>query len=165
MCIALTCPGLSIWAALDETHYCELAYNDFEDYWELPISWLAEIANANGYHGSVAKARANYVAGRFHSKVICQCIKSANVAWDAFRPWHGCLSNLRIIKQVIALEPLPMVHMRKRKNGDFVQLLRDSQTRRRLKTEGCDFYSLQPMTLSNRFMDCRTIWAVFKAAC
>lgn len=110
------------------THYCELAYNDFEDYWEPPISLkgLAEIANANGYHGSLLKARANYVAGRFLSGGNMPMHKINNVAWDYFGLGMAAFVKIRnYFKQVIALEPLPMVHMRKRKNGDFVQLLRD----------------------------------------
>ncbi|EOB4245193.1 phage portal protein [Vibrio metschnikovii] len=112
------------------THYCELVYNDFEDYWEPPISLkgLAEIANANGYHGSLLKARANYVAGRFLSGGNMPMHKINNVAWDYFGLGMAAFVKVRnYFKQVIALEPLPMVHIRKRKNGDFVQLLRDYQ--------------------------------------
>ncbi|MFX3916379.1 phage portal protein, partial [Streptococcus suis] len=49
-----------------------------------------------------------------------------NVAWDYFGLGMAAFVKIRsYLKNVIALEPLPMVHMRKRKNGDFVQLLRD----------------------------------------
>lgn len=110
------------------TQYCELMYNDADDYWEPPISLkgLADIANANAYHGSILKARANYVSARF--------ISGGNIAdhllnrscWDYFGFGMGAFLILRNgFKQPIGLHPLPMMHMRRRKNGDWVQLLRD----------------------------------------
>ncbi|MBY8006811.1 phage portal protein [Vibrio fluvialis] len=110
------------------TRYCELVYNDADDYWEPPISLkgLADIANANGYHGSLLKARANYVAGRFIQGGNLPMFKMNNFAWDYFGLGMGAFVKIRnYLKQVIALEPLPMVHIRKRKNGDFAQLLPD----------------------------------------
>ena len=49
------------------TDYTALFYNEFEDYWEPPISrrGLAKISRANAYHGSLLRARANYVTARF----------------------------------------------------------------------------------------------------
>lgn len=110
------------------TQYTELFYNEGEDYWEPPVSLkgLADIANANGHHGSLLKARANYVAGRFVRGGNVNMFKMNNVCWDYFG--FGMCAFVKIrnyLKQVIALEPLPMMHMRKRKNGNFVQLLRD----------------------------------------
>ncbi|CRZ65722.1 TPA: phage portal protein [Vibrio cholerae] len=112
------------------TRYCELFYNDFDDYWEPPISLkgLAEIANANGYHGSLLKARANYVAGRFMNGGGLPMYKMNSACWDYFGLGMSAFVKIRsYMKNVIALEPLPMVHMRKRKNGDFVQLLRNNE--------------------------------------
>ncbi|KFK68400.1 phage portal protein [Vibrio vulnificus] len=112
------------------TRYCELVYNDFDDYWEPPISLkgLADIANVNGYHGSLLKARANYVAARFLSGGGMQMYKMNNACWDYFGLGMAAFVKIRsYMKNVIALEPLPMMHMRKRKNGDFVQLLRDNK--------------------------------------
>ncbi|HGF5126032.1 TPA: phage portal protein [Vibrio parahaemolyticus] len=108
------------------TRYCELVYNDMDDYWETPISLkgLAEIANANGYHGSLLKARANYVAGRFSQGGAMSMFLMNNATWDYFGLGMAAFVKLRNHwKKVIGLHPLPMVHMRKRRNGDFVQLL------------------------------------------
>ncbi|MCG6354593.1 phage portal protein [Vibrio alginolyticus] len=110
------------------TRYCELVYNDTDDFWEPPISLkgLADIANANGYHGSLLKARANYVAGRFTNGGSLPIFQMNNACWDYFGLGMAAFVKIRnYLKQVIALAPLPMVHMRKRKNGDFVQLLPD----------------------------------------
>ncbi|MBE5145598.1 MULTISPECIES: phage portal protein [Vibrio harveyi group] len=110
------------------TRYCELVYNDTDDFWEPPISLkgLADIANANGYHGSLLKARANYVAGRFTNGGSLPMFQMNNACWDYFGLGMAAFVKIRnYLKQVIALAPLPMVHMRKRKNGDFVQLLPD----------------------------------------
>ncbi|HCM1282889.1 TPA: phage portal protein [Vibrio parahaemolyticus] len=110
------------------TRYCELVYSDTDDFWEPPISLkgLADIANANGYHGSLLKARANYVAGRFTSGGSLPMFQMNNACWDYFGLGMAAFVKIRnYLKQVIALAPLPMVHMRKRKNGDFVQLLPD----------------------------------------
>ncbi|MCG6227769.1 phage portal protein [Vibrio furnissii] len=108
------------------TRYCELVYNDSDDYWEPPISLkgLADIANANGYHGSLLKARANYVAGRFTGGGNLPMYQMNNACWDYFGLGMAAFVKIRnYLKQVIGLAPLPMVHMRKRRNGDFVQLL------------------------------------------
>ncbi|MDC0611906.1 phage portal protein [Vibrio sp.] len=108
------------------TRYCELVYNDGDDFWEPPISLqgLASIANANGYHGSLLKARANYVAGRFIRGGNMSMYKMNNASWDYFGLGMCAFVKIRnYLKQVVSLEPLPMVYMRKRRNGDFAQLL------------------------------------------
>lgn len=110
------------------TDYCELTYNDADNYWEPPISLkgLADIANANAYHGSILKARANYVSARFlgGGNIADHLLNRA--CWDYFGLGMGAFLILRNgFKQPIGLYPLPMMHMRKRKNGNFVQLLRD----------------------------------------
>ncbi len=131
------------------TRYCELVYNDTDDFWEPPISLkgLADIANANGYHGSLLKARANYVAGRFTSGGSLPMFQMNNACWDYFGLGMAAFVKIRnYLKQVIALAPLPMVHMRKRKNGDFVQLLPDYK-QKNLQGERCNFYSpVRPAT-------------------
>lgn len=112
------------------TQYSELIYNEAEDYWEPPVSLagLAEIANANGYHGSLLRARANYVAGRFEHGGNLPMYKLNNFSWDYFGLGMAAFVKIRnYLKQVIALEPLPMVNVRKRRNGDFVQLLPNDQ--------------------------------------
>ncbi|SHO57880.1 phage portal protein [Vibrio quintilis] len=113
------------------THYCDLVYNEGEDYWEPPLSMegLARIAETNAYHGSLLKARANYVAARYKSGGLKKRHMNA-FCWDYFGFGMGALLKLRNhFGRVVGLHPLPMMHMRKRRNGDFVQLLRDYQTR------------------------------------
>ncbi|OXX71325.1 phage portal protein [Vibrio sp. V19_P1S1T109] len=110
------------------TQYCELMYNDGDDFWEPPISLkgLADIANANAYHGSLLKARANYVAARFKAGGNIRKRHLNNTCWDYFGFGHGGLLIIRNgFKQPIGFHPLPMMYMRKRKNGNWVQLLRD----------------------------------------
>jgi len=114
------------------THYSELVYNEAEGYWEPPIDLegLAKIANANAYHGSLLKARANYVAARFQGGGNIRKRHINAFCWDYFGFGMGALLKLRNhFGKVVGLHPLPMMYMRKRDNGDFVQLLRDNQTR------------------------------------
>ncbi len=47
-----------------------------------------------------------------------------NACWDYFGLGMAAFVKIR---SYMKNEPLPMVHMRKRKNGDFVQLLRDNK--------------------------------------
>ena len=114
------------------TDYNELVYNDEEDYWEPPIyqKGLAKLAHANAYHGSLLIARSTYVAGRFKS--------GGNLSYSEFLQFsrnftqfgHGAFLKIRdYIGRVISLFPLPAMHMRKRKNGDFWLLERDYKKR------------------------------------
>ncbi len=112
------------------TNYCELFYNDMDDYWETPVSLkgLADIANANGHHGSLLKARSNYVSGRFIQGGGMTPDELNRASWDYFGFGHfGFLKLRNGFGKPVGLTPLPMMHMRKRKNGDFVQLLRDDK--------------------------------------
>lgn len=112
------------------TNYSELFYNEEGDYWEPPVSLkgLADIANANGHHGSLLKARANYVAGRFLGGGGLKMHEMNNSSWDYFGFGHGGFVKLRdSFGRVVRLAPMPMMHMRKKRNGGFVQLLREDQ--------------------------------------
>lgn len=112
------------------TNYSELFYNEMDDYWEPPVSLkgLADIANANGHHGSLLKARSNYVSGRFVKGGAITPEQLNRASWDYFGFGHFGFVKLRNgFGRVIGLAPLPMMHMRKRKNGDWVQLLRDDK--------------------------------------
>lgn len=112
------------------TAYNELFYNDAENYWEPPISrtGLADVARANAYHGSLLIARANYVAARFikgggtrrrHVQAFCR---------DYFTFGDAAFLKIRNhFKKVVRLHPLPAMHLRRRKNGDFVVLERDNK--------------------------------------
>lgn len=114
------------------TNYSELFYNEMDDYWEPPVSLkgLADIANANGHHGSLLKARSNYVSGRFVKGGAITPEQLNRASWDYFGFGHFGFVKLRNgFGRVIGLAPLPMMHMRKRKNGDWVQLLRDDKTK------------------------------------
>ncbi|WP_295894105.1 phage portal protein [uncultured Vibrio sp.] len=112
------------------TDYCDLFYNDMDDYWETPISLkgLADISNVNGHHGSLLKARSNYVSARFVKGGGMSPDLLNRASWDYFGFGHfGLLKIRNRLGKVIGLTPLPMMHIRKRKNGDFVQLLRDDE--------------------------------------
>ncbi|WP_456297297.1 phage portal protein [Vibrio sp. AK197] len=109
------------------TSYSELYYNEGEDYWEPPISrqGLAETSRANAYHGSLLKARANYVAARFvkggakrrHVQAFCNnYFTFGDAAFLKIRDGFG---------RVVRLFPLPSMYLRRRKNGDFALLERD----------------------------------------
>ncbi|MDN4696307.1 phage portal protein [Vibrio parahaemolyticus] len=112
------------------TNYHELQYNEAEDYWEPPISLrgLADVANANAHHGSLLKARANYVAARFLGGAGMQMHQMNHCSWDYFGFGMGGFVKIRNhFKKVVRLMPLPMMHMRKRRNGSWCQLLRDNE--------------------------------------
>ncbi len=114
------------------TSYSELFYNDSDDYWEPPISraGLADVSRANAYHGSLLIARANYVAARFigggnirrrHVQAFCR---------DYFTFGDAAFLKIRNgFGKVVRLHPLPSMHLRVRKNGDFVLLERDNKQR------------------------------------
>ncbi|WED29033.1 phage portal protein [Vibrio sp. DW001] len=112
------------------TAYNDLFYNDADNYWEPPISrsGLADVARANAYHCSLLIARANYVAARFnhgggtrrrHIQAFCRdYFTFGDAAFVKIRNHFG---------KVVRLHPLPAMHLRQRKNGDFVILERDNK--------------------------------------
>ncbi|KDM89710.1 phage portal protein [Photobacterium galatheae] len=114
------------------TEYNELFYNDTDNFWEPPVSrqGLAQIANANAYHGSLLIARANYVAGRFKSGGSLRRRFVQAFCRDYFMFGDAALLKLRnAFGQVVGLHPLPSMYLRRRKNGDFVILERDEKQR------------------------------------
>ncbi|WP_375754143.1 phage portal protein [Vibrio sp. HN007] len=114
------------------TAYSELFYNEMDDYWEPPISrnGLSEISRANAYHGSLLIARANYVAARFVTGGGMRLRQMQAFCRDYFTFGDGGLLKIRNgFGKVVRLHPLPGMHMRRRKNGDFVVLERDNKQR------------------------------------
>ncbi|EIV8657116.1 TPA: phage portal protein [Vibrio parahaemolyticus] len=109
------------------TDYNPLFYNEFQDYWEPPISrrGLAKISRANAYHGSLLRARANYVTARFvkgggmrRRQFQGNChdyFTFGDCAWLKIRDYLG---------NVVRLEQVPTMFLRKRKNGNYAFLQR-----------------------------------------
>lgn len=109
------------------TRYCGLFYNHAGNYWEPPISrlGLAEIANANAYHGSLIKARSNYVTGRFQSGGNMKRRELNAFVYDYMLCGDAALVKLRNrLGRVVGLAPIPSIYLRQRKDGDFCQLIR-----------------------------------------
>lgn len=114
------------------TSYSDLFYNEFDDYWEPPISrqGLSDTSRANAYHCSLLRARANYVSARFEGgggltrrqlQFYCNnYFTFGDVAFLKIRNGFGV---------PVRLFPLPSMHLRKRKNGDFALLERDGKQR------------------------------------
>lgn len=109
------------------TSYTELFYNDTDNYWEPPISrqGLADTSRANAYHCSLLKARANYVASRFMGGGGLTHRRVQFFGNNYFTFGDGAFLKIRNGFGVpVRLHPLPSMHMRRRKNGDFVILER-----------------------------------------
>lgn len=112
------------------TDYTELFYNDGEDYWEPPVSMegLAQLSHANAFHGSLLIARANYISGRFIGGGTLRKNLFNRAARDFIQFGQLALLKLRDgFGNVIGLYPLPVMMLRKNKDGDFWQLERDYQ--------------------------------------
>lgn len=109
------------------TRYCALFYNHAGDFWEPPISrrGLAQIANANAYHGSALKARSNYVSARFEGGGNMKRREMNAFVYDYMLCGDAAFLKLRNgFGRVVGLAPIPSIYLRQRKNGDFCQLLR-----------------------------------------
>ncbi|KFI13305.1 MULTISPECIES: phage portal protein [unclassified Vibrio] len=114
------------------TSYNELFYNEDDDYWEPPISrqGLAETSRANAYHCSLLKARANYVAARFINGGGIRRRQMQAFCNNYFTFGDAAFLKIRDgFGRVVRLFPLPSMHSRRRKNGDFVLLERDNKQR------------------------------------
>ncbi|WP_210441806.1 phage portal protein [Vibrio crassostreae] len=114
------------------TSYSELLYNDTDNYWEPPISrqGLAETSRANAYHGSLLKARANYVAARFIEGGGVRRRQLQSFCNNYFTFGDAAFLKIRDhFKRPVRLFPLPTMYLRRRKNGDFVLLERDNKQR------------------------------------
>ncbi|WP_415227301.1 phage portal protein [Psychromonas sp.] len=113
----------------DNYDYSELFYNDADDYWEPPLDrgGLNKLTRANAYHGSILKARRLMMAGRYEGggmedhhihAGISDFLEFGDVALVKIRDYFG---------RVIALHPLPAMHTRKDKKGNFWLLGRDNK--------------------------------------
>jgi PBSX family phage portal protein len=113
------------------THYDRLYYNQAGDYWQPPISrrGLAKIANANAYHGSLLKARSNYVVARFISGGNMKGRELQAAVYDYLLCGDVAFVKLRNrLDRVVGLAPIPSIYLRQRRNGDFCQLLRSDDS-------------------------------------
>lgn len=127
------------------TDYTALFYNEFQDYWEPPISrrGLAQISRANAYHGSLLRARANYVTARFISGGGLRRRQFQGNCHDYFT--FGDCSWLKIrnyFNKVVRLEPIPTMFLRVRRDGNFAFLQRENNgevIQRTLKKEDVIF--------------------------
>lgn len=114
------------------TDYNDLFYNDADDYWEPPINQkgLAKLAHANAYHCSLLIARSTYVAGRFQGGGNLGYSEFLQFARNFTQFGHTAFLKIRNrIGRVTGLFPLPSMHIRRRKNGDFWLLERDDKKR------------------------------------
>ncbi|MUK91557.1 phage portal protein [Aliivibrio fischeri] len=114
------------------TSYSDLFYNEFDDYWEPPISrqGLSETSRANAYHCSLLRARANYVSARFSGGGGLTHRQVQFFGNNYFTFGDAAFLKIRNGFGVpVRLFPLPSMHLRKRKNGDFVILERDGKQR------------------------------------
>ena len=114
------------------TSYSDLFYNDTDNYWEPPISrqGLSETSRANAYHCSLLRARANYVAARLISGGGLTHRQVQFFANNYFTFGDAAFLKIRNGFGVpTRLFPLASMHLRRRKNGDFVVLERDNKQR------------------------------------
>lgn len=114
------------------TSYSDLFYNDTDNYWEPPISrqGLSETSRANAYHCSLLRARANYVAARLISGGGLTHRQVQFFANNYFTFGDAAFLKIRNGFGVpVRLFPLASMHLRRRKNGDFVVLERDNKQR------------------------------------
>ena len=109
--------------------YSELFYNDSEGYWEPPLdrSGLNKLTRANAYHGSILNARCLMIAGRYQSGGMED--HHVHAAINDFLQF-GDVAIIKIrnhFNQVVSLHPLPSMHTRKDKKGNFILLGRDDK--------------------------------------
>lgn len=111
--------------------YSELYYNDDGDYWEPPLdrTGLNKLTRANAYHGSILMARRNMIAGRYlKGGMQKQQVQAA--VHDFLEFGDSAILKIRNhFGQVVRLHPLPSMHLRKNKKGNFWLLERDDKKR------------------------------------
>lgn len=106
------------------TEYQQVTYNDSANWWQLPINRLAlsELPNMNAQHGGILYARKNMIAADYQSgglttehleSAIFDFLLFGDVAIVKVRNYFG---------EVIDLEPIPSLYMRRRKTGEFILL-------------------------------------------
>ncbi|HBR4053224.1 putative phage portal protein [Klebsiella variicola] len=106
------------------TDYRDVWYDNDYDHYTLPIDRLAlaQLINLNGQHGGIIHARKNLVIADYIGGGLSHDqIEAGTFDFLTF-------GDLAIVKvrngwgDVIALEPMPGLYMRRRKDGDFVVL-------------------------------------------
>ncbi|MHC9057781.1 phage portal protein [Pantoea sp. y20] len=106
------------------TDYQNIWYDSDFDHWQLPIDRLAlsQLPNLNGQHGGVLYARRNMVAsGYIGGGLTADDIEQ--MAFDYLLFGDVPVLKVRnVFGVVIALQPLPSLYMRRRKDGCFVIL-------------------------------------------
>lgn len=106
------------------TDYRDVWYDNDYDHYTLPIDRLAlaQLINLNGQHGGIIHARKNMVTADYQGGGLTHDQLEAGT-FDFLT-----FGDLAIVKvrngwgDVIALEPIPGLYMRRRKDGDFVLL-------------------------------------------
>lgn len=106
------------------TDYRDVWYDNDYDHYTLPIDRLAlaQLINLNGQHGGIIHARKNMVTADYLGGGLTHDQLEAGT-FDFLT-----FGDLAIVKvrngwgDVIALEPMPGLYMRRRKDGDFVVL-------------------------------------------
>ena len=106
------------------TDYRDVWYDNDYDHYTLPIDRLAlaQLINLNGQHGGIIHARKNMVTADYLGGGLSHDQLEAGT-FDFLT-----FGDLAIVKvrngwdEVIALEPMPGLYMRRRKDGDFVVL-------------------------------------------
>ncbi len=117
--------------------YSELFYNDQEDYWEPPLdrAGLNKLTRANAYHGSILKARRLMMAGRYVAGGMEDHLLHASIS-DFLEFGDVAIIKIRDhLNRVIALHPMPAMHTRKDKKGNFWLLGRDDSKRKYKKED------------------------------
>nr|CBA75190.1 phage capsid portal protein [Arsenophonus nasoniae] len=110
------------------TDYQNVGYDNAFDHWTLPIDRqaLAELVNLNGQHGGVLYARHNMVVSDYMGGGLThEQLKAAVFSYFLF----GDVALLKVRNgwgDVLALEVLPSLYLRRRKDGDFV-ILQDGE--------------------------------------
>lgn len=120
--------------------YSELFYNYAEDYWEPPLCrrGLNKLTRANAYHGSILKARRLIIGGRYISGGLEDHLLHASIS-DFLEFGDVAIIKLRNhFGEVVGLHPMPAMHTRKDKNGNFWLLGRDD-TKTKYKKEDVIF--------------------------
>ncbi|HGE6484084.1 TPA: phage portal protein [Klebsiella variicola] len=106
------------------TDYRDVWYDNDYDHYTLPIDRLAlaQLINLNGQHGGIIHARKNMVTADYLGGGLTHDqLEAGTFDFITF-------GDLAIVKvrngwgDVIALEPMPGLYMRRRKDGDFVVL-------------------------------------------
>ncbi|HDR2889411.1 TPA: phage portal protein [Enterobacter asburiae] len=106
------------------TDYRDVWYDNDYDHYSLPIDRLAlaQLINLNGQHGGIIHARKNMVLSDYIGGGLSHDKLEAGVM-DFFT--FGDLAIVKIRNgwgDVIALEPMPGLYMRRRRDGEFVVL-------------------------------------------